>query len=82
MNIEQLAVQSGVIFVDSKSTYWTENNAIASLDKFAALATTEVLDELTAILDLSDDYTYKELYAQARSYIFNKRRQLSGEQND
>jgi hypothetical protein len=33
----------------------------------------EVLDELTAILDLTDDYSYEELYEQARTYIFNKR---------
>lgn len=39
----------------------------------------KVLDELTAILDLSDEFTYKELYEQARTYIFNKRMEI---QND
>lgn len=38
-----------------------------------------VLDELTGILDLSDEFTYKELYEQARTYIFNKRMEI---QND
>lgn len=33
----------------------------------------EILEELTAILDLSDEYSYEELYEQARTYIFNKR---------
>jgi len=32
----------------------------------------KVLNELTDILDMSDEYTYKELYEQARTYIFNK----------
>ena len=32
----------------------------------------KVLNELTKILDLSDDYSYEELYEQARTYIFNK----------
>jgi hypothetical protein len=33
----------------------------------------EILDELTNILDLVDDYSYEELYEQARTYIYNKR---------
>jgi hypothetical protein len=37
MNIEQLAIQAGVIDVTDNSTYWTENNAIEVLDKFAQL---------------------------------------------
>jgi hypothetical protein len=37
MNIERLAIEAGVIYVDENSTYWTENNAIEVLDKFAQL---------------------------------------------
>ena len=37
MNIEQLAIEAGVIYVDENSTYWTDNNAIEVLDKFAQL---------------------------------------------
>lgn len=39
----------------------------------------KVLDELTAILDLSDEFTYRELYQQARTYIFNKRMEIENE---
>ena len=39
----------------------------------------KVLDELTGILDMTDDYRYRELYEQARTYIFNKRMEI---QND
>lgn len=39
----------------------------------------KVLDELTNILDMTDDYRYRELYQQARTYIFNKRMEI---QND
>ena len=35
MNIEKLAIESGVIHVNDNSTYWTENNAIEVLSKFA-----------------------------------------------
>lgn len=37
MDIEKLAVEAGVIVVDEQNTYWTENNAIEVLDKFAKL---------------------------------------------
>ena len=41
MNIEQLAIEAGVIYVDEgvlhSSLYWTENNAIEVLEKFAQL---------------------------------------------
>lgn len=40
-----------------------------------------VLNELTAILDLSDEFSYRELYMQARTYIFNKRMELENETN-
>lgn len=39
-----------------------------------------ILDELTAILDLSDEFTYQELYEQSRTYIFNKRLALMSEE--
>ena len=32
----------------------------------------KVLTELTAILDMSDEYSYEELYEQARTYIATK----------
>lgn len=35
MDIEQLAVKAGVLYVDDTSTYWTTNNAIQALDDFA-----------------------------------------------
>lgn len=35
MNIEKLAIESGVIYVNDNSTYWTENNAIEVLERFA-----------------------------------------------
>ena len=39
MNIEKLAIEAGVIHVseDDNSTYWTENNAIEVLERFAQL---------------------------------------------
>jgi hypothetical protein len=37
MNIEQMAIDAGVIVVDREYTCWTENNAIEVLDKFARL---------------------------------------------
>lgn len=37
MNIEQLAIEAGVIYADEKSTHWTNNNAIEALDNFARL---------------------------------------------
>ncbi len=37
MNIEQMAIDAGVIVVENDATYWTENNAIEVLDKFAQL---------------------------------------------
>jgi hypothetical protein len=37
MNIEQLAIDAGVIYVAEDYTYWTENNAIEVLDKFAQM---------------------------------------------
>jgi hypothetical protein len=37
MDIEQLAIQAGVIDITNNSIYWTENNAIEVLDKFAQL---------------------------------------------
>lgn len=41
----------------------------------------KVLNELTAILDLSDEFSYRELYEQARTYIFNKRMEIENETN-
>ena len=35
MNIEKLAIESGVIHVNDNSIYWTENNAIEVLVRFA-----------------------------------------------
>ena len=43
MNIEQLAIEAGVIYVDGTSTYWTDNNAIEVLDKFAQAVIKEQL---------------------------------------
>ena len=45
MNIEQLAIEAGVIYVDESSTYWTDNNAIEVLDKFAQAVIKEWLKE-------------------------------------
>ena len=35
MDIEKLAIESGVIYADERVTYWTDNNAIEVLYKFA-----------------------------------------------
>jgi hypothetical protein len=35
MNIEKLAIEAGVIVVDDGFIYWTENDAIEVLEKFA-----------------------------------------------
>ena len=35
MDIEQLAIKAGVLYVDDTSTYYTTNNAIQALDDFA-----------------------------------------------
>ena len=49
MNIEQLAIEAGVIYVDEgvlhSSLYWTDNNAIEVLDKFAQAVIKEWLKE-------------------------------------
>lgn len=45
MNIEQLAIEAGVIHVDESSTYWTDNNAIEVLEKFAQAVIKEWLKE-------------------------------------
>ena len=45
MNIEQLAIEAGVIYVDESSTYWTDNNAIEVLEKFAQAVIKEWLKE-------------------------------------
>jgi hypothetical protein len=37
MNIEQMAIDAGVIVVEGDNTYWTENNAIEVLEQFAIL---------------------------------------------
>jgi hypothetical protein len=37
MNIERMAIDAGVIVVEDGKTYWTENNAVEVLDKFAQL---------------------------------------------
>lgn len=42
----------------------------------------EILNELTDILDLTDEYSYKELYEQARTYIFNKRNEFEPAKGD
>lgn len=42
----------------------------------------EILDELTSILDLTDDYSYEELYEQVRTYIYNKRLEFVEPQGD
>ena len=49
------------------------------VDGIVADEVLKVLDELTCILDMTDDYRYRELYEQARTYIFNKRMEI---QND
>jgi signal transduction histidine kinase len=36
----------------------------------------EILNELTDILDLTDEFNYEELYEQVRTYIFNKRHEF------
>jgi hypothetical protein len=45
MDIEQLAIQAGVIYSDFQNTYWTKNNAIEVLDKFAQLVIQEYKEE-------------------------------------
>lgn len=37
MDIELIAIQAGVIVVEEDSTYWSENNAIEVLSRFAQL---------------------------------------------
>jgi hypothetical protein len=37
MNIEQMAIDAGVIVVEDGKTYWTENNAVEVLEQFAIL---------------------------------------------
>jgi len=45
MNIEKLAIESGVIHVNDNSIYWTENNAVEVLVRFAqAVLKTEMTD--------------------------------------
>jgi hypothetical protein len=55
MNIKQLAIEAGVIYVDGTSTYWTDNNAIEVLDKFAqAVIKEQLINEIIKLnLDLS-----------------------------
>ena len=37
----------------------------------------EILDELTSLLDEIDDYTYSEMYARVRTYIYDKRKEFA-----
>ena len=60
MNIEKLAIESGVIYADERVTYWTDNNAIEVLYKFAQAVlknkppTTDI-DKLKQAQDLLSD---------------------------
>lgn len=42
----------------------------------------EILDEIQKITDLTDDFTYEEIYEQVRTYIFNKRLEFAQPQGD
>jgi acetyl-CoA carboxylase alpha subunit len=55
MNIKQLAIEAGVIYVDGTSTYWTDNNAIEVLEKFAqAVIKEQLISEIIKLnLDLA-----------------------------
>jgi hypothetical protein len=64
---------SGEVLSDSTISKIIDDVAKNLNNKAVSDEVLAVLDELTAILDLSDDYTYKELYEQARSYIYKKR---------
>ena len=46
MNIEELAIKAGVIDVVNEDTYWTVNNAIEVLGKFAKLVLVESTERL------------------------------------
>ena len=54
MNIKQLAIEAGVIYVEGKNTYWTENNAIEVLEKFANAVIKEQL--INEIIKLNLDF--------------------------
>ena len=41
MDIEKMAIEAGVIYADEQLTYWTDNNAIEVLDRFAQLVIKE-----------------------------------------
>lgn len=45
MNIEQIAMETGVIFADESYTYWSENNAIEVLERFAQAVIREFVAE-------------------------------------
>jgi hypothetical protein len=50
MNIEKLAIESGVIYADGCTTYWTENNAVEVLDRFSKLVIREYTNERSHIM--------------------------------
>ena len=50
MNIEKLAIESGVIYADVCTTYWTENNAVEVLDRFSKLVIREYISERSHIM--------------------------------
>jgi hypothetical protein len=54
MNIEQMAIDAGVIVVEDGKTYWTENDAIEVLEQFTRL----VLEEFTTRIEkkLKEDF--------------------------
>lgn len=58
MNIEQLAIESGVIHVDGTNTYWTDNNAIEVLDKFANAVIKEQL--INEIIKLNIEFIHND----------------------
>jgi hypothetical protein len=37
MNIDQMAIEAGVIVVEDGITYWTENDALEVLERFTML---------------------------------------------
>jgi len=47
MNIEQMAIDAGVIVVEGDNTYWTENDDIEVFEQFTRL----VLEEFTTHIE-------------------------------
>lgn len=47
MDIKQMAIEAGVIYITEEGLYWTENDAIQALDRFAKVVIEKVQQEKT-----------------------------------